>query len=940
MGHRFLRVLAVASVLGLPATSLLGQSGAVTGRVTDVESGQPVRSAFVEALGASGRSVASTLANFEGAYALTGLAAGTFTLSVTAAGYGSQAVREVQVTAGGTANADLQVRQVAFELDAIVVSAGRQPEKASESVAHAEVVSEREISLRPAVTPVDHLRSIPGVDVITSGLQSTNVVVRGFNNIFSGSLHALTDNRIAAIPSLRVNLMHFVPQTNEDLERIEVVLGPGSALYGPNTANGVLHMITKSPLDTSSTTLTLSGGERDLAHVTGRTSHKLSDRFGFKVSGQYFRGREWRFIDSVEVAARTLAQTDFDAWEKTQPSNLTPQQKLANAARLAARDFDIERWSLDGRADWRVAPDATLMFTAGITNAASGIELTGIGAAQAIDWIYSYYQARFTSGRFFTQAYLNTSNAGDTYLLRTGAPIVDESKVLVGQLQHGTRLGNRQDFIYGADYIRTTPETGGTINGSREDDDQYDQYGVYLQSRTNLTPQLDLVLAGRGDWHTELDDPVFSPRAALLFQPTPAHSLRATYNRAFSTPTSLNLFLDIDGGPAGALGPFGFRVRAQGPGKDGIRLTEGGAPAGMRSPFNTAGASQLVAIDAVTLFDYQVTAIAAASAAAGTPLPPALVGFLRSLSADPTVAQMGIQAFDPLTENRVALANAGIQDIPGIKPSISSTFEVGYKGLIGERLLLAADVWRSKEKDFTSPLVLRTPLLLLTAEELVPYLVPRLTQAIQQGNPGIPANVAQEQAMQIAAGMAMIPGAVVSSEDVAAQGADLLATYVNFGELDLWGADLSAQLLFGAEREWSVAVTASIVSDHNFCLVDADECPDEQLVALNAPKQKGSASLSYRGVSNGLSGELRARHTGEFPVNSADFVGLQCIGAGGEECVESFTLLDLTLGMQLRNVPGASVQLAITNLFDSDYRSFVGVPRVGRLALLRLRYQF
>jgi outer membrane cobalamin receptor len=44
--------------------------------------------------------------------------------------------------------------------------------------------------------------------------------------------------------------------------------------------------------------------------------------------------------------------------------------------------------------------------------------------------------------------------------------------------------------------------------------------------------------------------------------------------------------------------------------------------------------------------------------------------------------------------------------------------------------------------------------------------------------------------------------------------------------------------------------------------------------------------------------------------------------------------------MQLRNVPGASVQLAITNLFDSDYRSFVGVPRVGRLALLRLRYQF
>ena len=84
--------------------------------------------------------------------------------------------------------------------------------------------------------------STPGVDIITQGVQSTNVVVRGFNNIFSGALYTLTDNRMAGVPSLRVNVMHFVPTTDEDLQRMEVVLGPGSALYGPNTANGVLHL--------------------------------------------------------------------------------------------------------------------------------------------------------------------------------------------------------------------------------------------------------------------------------------------------------------------------------------------------------------------------------------------------------------------------------------------------------------------------------------------------------------------------------------------------------------------------------------------------------------------------------------------------------------------------------------------------------------------------
>jgi outer membrane receptor for ferrienterochelin and colicins len=80
---------------------------------------------------------------------------------------------------------------------------------------------------------VDHLRSLAQVDVIQQGVQSTNVVVRGFNNIFSGALHTLTDHRVAGVPSLRVNIMSWVPSTDEDIERMELVFGPASALYGP-----------------------------------------------------------------------------------------------------------------------------------------------------------------------------------------------------------------------------------------------------------------------------------------------------------------------------------------------------------------------------------------------------------------------------------------------------------------------------------------------------------------------------------------------------------------------------------------------------------------------------------------------------------------------------------------------------------------------------------
>lgn len=933
---------ALVLVFGIVGTSRAEAqtTGTVQGRVTEAGTGTPIVNALVQVRDQSGRTISQTLSNPDGRYRIQNVATGTWTLAVTATGFADEQQDAVQVTPGGTATVDVAMTARAFELQPIQVSASRGAvEKAIEAPSRVEVVTERDIQTRPAVTPVDHLRSTPAVDVISTGMQSTNVVVRGFNNIFSGSLHALTDNRIAGIPSLRVNLMHFIPQTNDDFDRMEVVLGPGSALYGPNTANGVLHILTKSTLTDPQTTFSIAGGERSALSVTGRTSQRISERFGFKVSGQYFRGDEWRFNDPVEQQAATLFQTDPARWRALQPVGLSEAELQLRGSRLAARDFDIQRWAFDVRSDVQVTENALLVLSGGLTNSVSGIELTGIGAGQVQDWKYGYYQARLNSGRLFAQAYLNTSDAGDTYLLRTGAPIVDESKVLVGQLQHGLALGTRQDFIYGGDWIRTTPETGGTINGSREDDDEYDQYGIYLQSKTVLSPKFDLVLAAREDWHTELEDPVFSPRAAVVFKPTEAQSFRVSYNRAFSTPTSLNLFLDIDGGPAGeVLGPFGFRVRAQGPGKNGIRLVgDDGLPLGFRSPV-TSG--QLVPVSSGNLYDSQLGLLIAALAA--NPQTAPLVPLMQQLG--PAfrggAEQIGIVTLNPTTQQIAPLGPGSVSNVPGIEPSTSSTFEVGYKGVLGERFLLAADVWRSTEKNFTSPLVLRTPLLLLNPQAFGAYLTqnaaPQMVQALVQS--GMPLEQAQQTVTTVITNWVQLPGGVASSSDVAAQGSDLLATYVNFGELDLWGADLSATYLL--TDEWSLSGTASFVSDHNFCLVDVDDCPEEQLVALNAPKQKGTATLAYRGLESGVSGEFRVRHTGEFPVNSADFVGLQCIGGGGEECVESYTLVDVSLGYDLPNVPGASLQLAVSNVFDTGYRSFVGVPAIGRFAILRLRYEF
>ena len=171
-------------------------------------------------------------------------------------------------------------------LDEIVVSVSRgTPEKSTEAPATTHVISSADIAERAAPSIADHLLASPGVDVIASGLRSTNVVVRGFNNIFSGALYILTDHRIAGVPSLRVNLMHFIPATDQDIEKMEVVLGPSSALYGPNTANGVVHVLTKSPLTSQGTSVTLGGGERSLFQGSFRSAFLLRENLGIKVLG-------------------------------------------------------------------------------------------------------------------------------------------------------------------------------------------------------------------------------------------------------------------------------------------------------------------------------------------------------------------------------------------------------------------------------------------------------------------------------------------------------------------------------------------------------------------------------------------------------------------------------------------------------------------------------
>ena len=172
----------------------------------------------------------------------------------------------------------------------------------------------------------------------------------------------------------------------------------------------------------------------------------------------------------------------------------------------------------------------------------------------------------------------------------------------------------------------------------------------------------------------------------------------------------------------------------------------------------------------------------------------------------------------------------------------------------------------------------------------------------------------------------------------------MLTTYYNVDdELDYYGADFTATYLL--TEALSLGGSLSLVNDNVFetSRGDTDANGLTENITLNAPKTKGSVTGTYRNLDMGLSTELRVRFNDSFPVRSGVYNATLCIEPdlpGTEECVDSYTLLDLNASYEIPALAGAALQLSVNNLLDEEYRSFPGVPAVGRMAILRLNYSF
>ncbi len=899
-----------------------------------------------------------TVTDFDGNYSLD-LTTENPILVIKSLGYRTQ-----EIAYSSTA-AKIALKVDAIGVDDVVVTASKRKERLLDAPASVTTIKAEKIENTAAIVVADNLKGVPGVDIIPTGLVSQNVAVRGFNNIFSGALLTMVDNRIGRVPSLKVNAFQLLPSGNEDIKAIEVVRGPASALYGPNASDGVLHIITKSPLDlkdnSAETTLSFVGGSNSVWAPSVRHAQKIGKKFGFKVSGGYMQGHDFEQPDDREPAVGTMAQlgsvtngTLFQADETKDPQEFK-------------RDYFIQKYNFDTRFDFAVNKDLDFTLSGGYANT-TNLELTGLGAAQGINWGYTYGQVKMRWKNLFFNYFVNASNSGDTYLIpQVGAgdpqpyplqTLADRSMLHGLQLQHNAKIKDKFDFTYGFDFMYTLPQSDGTIYGRYEDDDNIGQYGLYLQTEWHPIKKLDILGALRVDYQDRINEVMLSPRAAIVYKPNTRNTIRATYNRAFSAPSALNTALDLpqqfipNGITARGLGnPDGFNYNY---GTDGL--------AQFKSPYDNQWYSVADNSSNHILFEditQDIGKILGQSLADDAAIGQSLVTAITQGLIDDVNSP--INSVDKIVTDFITgkeFKYETITDLASVKSTVTQTVELGYKGIIKDKVFLTVDAYYTQINNFVSPLspgsyrVQFDPTQLSGA--MAPAVMANLARVSTIGgftydelltgsflpNLNLDENgdgTAFEELMYLLAGNPADPtdngyiydfsaGTVAPDNDLV--NSDLILTYINLGTVDLAGADLGIKYVEKIkETEISISGMFSFVNKDRIALEGASD----GYVALNAPKYKTSLALDFANIGNsGVGAGANWRWSDAFPANSAIYVG----------DVSAAHLLDLNISYRPNFSKNTLISGSFYNVTDNKFQRFPGTPYIGFYAMAKLSHTF
>ncbi len=431
-------------------TSLFGQT-TISGKVKDTRTGELMLGVNIVVVG---KSLGATT-DWKGNFVLNVSQKLPVQLKVSMVGYVPQIINVIQ----NNQVLDISLEESDTELNEVIVSASRTPERIMESPVTVERMDIRDIQKTPSVSFYDGLENLKGIDVNTNSFTFKSVNTRGFATFANTRFVQLVDGMDNSSPALNFNIGNMLGMSELDVNTVEILPGAASALYGANAFNGIMFMESKNPFDYQGVsfygktgfTSQKAAGINQFVDAGVRVAHAFSEKFAAKASLSFLNGTEWYATDYKDYYNPGFSRDnpDYDglnvygdevftslnfkqlALAAGVPSQIAEMFNSQTVSRTGYNELDLIDYNAESiKADVSLnyrpkGDDLEIIF-----NSKFGMGNTIYQGANrySIQNFYMYQnKLEVRNNNFFVRAYMTGESAGDSYDTRFAAINVNRS---------------------------------------------------------------------------------------------------------------------------------------------------------------------------------------------------------------------------------------------------------------------------------------------------------------------------------------------------------------------------------------------------------------------------------------------------------------------------------------------------------------------------------
>jgi iron complex outermembrane receptor protein len=394
-----------------------------------------------------------------------------------------------------------------------VTTVARSPEAVSHTPAAVFVLTRQDILRSGARTLSEALRLAPGVQISRIDASQPTVGIRGFGSRLARSVLVLIDGRSVYTPLFAGTYWEVQDVLLEDIDRIEVIRGPGGTLWGANALNGVVNIITRRASETRGTYLEAGGGNEERAFGAARWGGPLGPHADLRVYGKY----------ADRDAAFHADGNDYDAWRIGQGGFRLDAEQGRSQLTLQGDVYEGRSGERTTFASYTAPFSRTVQQDADL----AGGNLRGLWQRPAGKTAILRVQAYYDHTRRVEPSFDETRNTGDLDLQYERR---DRSNQLLGGVGYRVSRG----VTGGVPTVVFLPPTLTDHIAS-----------AFLQDRIDLRPDRLMLTVGMKAERNDYSGVELQPSARVLWVPRARHSLWAAVSRAVRTPSRVDRDLDL-----------------------------------------------------------------------------------------------------------------------------------------------------------------------------------------------------------------------------------------------------------------------------------------------------------------------------------------------------------------------------------------------------------